>query len=138
MGGWKWPWLGYLMAAGGYGGWRATDLWSDWGIWALGLLPVLVVVPLATYAMMRTGATSLVEMTLLVSFLGSAFIGACAVGLAAAVAHTTRDWADPGVRAGVGMAGAALVGGLILATRRPRPAPEPAEAPDPAADDGRA
>ena len=137
MGGWKWLLLVYLMAAGGYGGWRAAELWSGWGIWAVGLVPVVVVVPLGLYGTARTRVTSLLGPTLLVALLGAAFMGACAIGIAAAVGHTTRDWADPAVRAGVGAAAVGLCVGFILATRRPRPA-EAADAAGSGPDEGRA
>ena len=97
--GWSLLWL-YMAAAAAFGGWRGTELWSDWGIWRF-LLPPLAWGVLTVIGDWRRNPYWLtIKIGLLMTGLAVVVMGGLGLGFAAIAANATVKWSSsPPVRA---------------------------------------
>ncbi|RUL81850.1 hypothetical protein [Tautonia sociabilis] len=121
MGTWRWVWLGYVAAAGGYGGWRGEELGTGWGPWCILLLPAVIgfLSTLRRWVVSWKGwQVALIE--LLVPVCAAAGVGGQALLVSWGIAAATGGWSAPAARAAFGAGVVAVVGGLVLASYRSR------------------
>jgi hypothetical protein len=112
----------YLMFAAGFGGWRGRDLWSDWVVWCL-LLPPLAWCGLQAIHERQGGGP--IEVPVVMGVIAFVTIGASGLGIAWVIAEATEKFsASPAVRACIGAALGAAVGGLTLLPAKSQKAAE--------------
>src|SRR5262245_257824 len=120
-----WLLLPYAVAVAGHAGWSGRDVWNGWVIWVLALAPLALAVFVVAYEMrshrnLRTALTVSV-----IPLLACGWIALCGLGLAWIIADTTKLFANPGLRAGLGAGVTAIVVGFgIFAARRRHKEPE--------------
>jgi hypothetical protein len=118
----------YLTATAGYGGWRGSELWSDWGAWCLLLPPLAVAVVKSAGEYRRNPYPALLAISLLWALLTVVGIGGPALLLMWLVAAVTPQWSgERYVRAIIGAALGAGGGCMTILATKSRKAAEQLE-----------
>jgi|GEM_PF-5053447 len=117
-----WLLLPYETAVAAYAGWCGSDLWKGWGIWVLGLAPLVLGAVVVGIEVRRQHSARTAFPVSMIAVVSCVWIALCTLGLAWMIAGTSQLWSSPGLRAGVGAGVTAVVFGVVIfsAERRRR------------------